>query len=224
MLDTRARSQDAQAQAEERIASLQKEAARKEEEIRREQRESQSKQQSSQQTQQEAAQPAAAAAVARGEDGGRQLEDGETTGSCAGLGDGLSDASFEKVVMDRSKDVFVLFYRKSEGFCAGNGTQYAQFAELVAETPTVVAEHMDVRLHKSPFVFEEGELPVAMLFPAEDKRPLEFDQALTPELLRDFAAEHGTTLKPKEEPALPKEATTMVDGDGYWTQRRWTGL
>ena len=202
---TRARSQDAQAQAEERIASLQKEAARKEEEIRREQRESQSKQQSSQQTQQEAAQPAAAAAVARGEDGGRQLEDGETTGSCAGLGAGLSDASFEKVVMDRSKDVFVLFYRKSEGFCAGNGTQYAQFAELVAETPTVVAEHMDVRLHKSPFVFEEGELPVAMLFPAEDKRPLEFDQALTPELLRDFAAEHGTTLKPKEEPALPKD-------------------
>ena len=167
MLDTRARSQDAQAQAEERIASLQKEAARKEEEIRREQRESQSKQQSSQQTQQEAAQPAAAE--------------------------------------DRSKDVFVLFYRKSEGFCAGNGTQYAQFAELVAETPTVVAEHMDVRLHKSPFVFEEGELPVAMLFPAEDKRPLEFDQALTPELLRDFAAEHGTTLKPKEEPALPKD-------------------
>ena len=121
------------------------------------------------------------------------------------MGAGLSDASFEKVVMDRSKDVFVLFYRKSEGFCAGNGTQYAQFAELVAETPTVVAEHMDVRLHKSPFVFEEGELPVAMLFPAEDKRPLEFDQALTPELLRDFAAEHGTTLKPKEEPALPKD-------------------
>ena len=79
-------------------------------------------------------------------------------------------------------------------------------ADIVSRlTPTVVAEHMDVRLHKSPFVFEEGELPVAMLFPAEDKRPLEFDQALTPELLRDFAAEHGTTLKPKEEPALPKD-------------------
>ena len=58
---------------------------------------------------------------------------------------------------------------------------------------------MDVRAHKSPFVFEEGELPVAMLFPAEDKRPLEFDQALEPEKLMAFAQEHGTTLKAKAE-------------------------
>ena len=38
-----------------------------------------------------------------------------------------------------------------------------------------------------------------MLFPAEDKRPLEYDQALTSEKLHEFMVEHGTTLKTKEE-------------------------
>ena len=41
----------------------------------------------------------------------------------------------------------------------------------------------------------QGELPVAMLFPADDKRPLEFDQELTPEALLEFAREHATTMK-----------------------------
>ena len=58
---------------------------------------------------------------------------------------------------------------------------------------------MDVRAHKSPFVFEEGELPVAMLFPAEDKRPLEFDQEIGSDALFAFLLEHGTTVKPKPE-------------------------
>jgi len=96
--------------------------------------------------------------------------------------------------MDKARDVFVLFYRPSAAFCAGNGTAYATFAQTLIETPSVVAQHMDVREHRSPFVFDEGELPVAMLFPADDKRPLEFDQALTTELLLAFAREHASTM------------------------------
>ena len=34
-----------------------------------------------------------------------------------------------------------------------------------------------------------------MLFPAKDKRPLEFDLELTPEKLLGFVEEHATTLK-----------------------------
>ena len=148
---------------------------------------------------------AAAPAAAEGDaaERGRGLQEegeAESAGECAALGAGLSDATFESVVMDKAKDVFVLFYRHSAAFCAGNGTAYAAFAEGLAAMPSVLAAHMNVRAHKSPFVFEEGELPVAMLFPAEDKRPLEFDQELTPELLHAFVREHGVTLRAKEAP------------------------
>ena len=36
-----------------------------------------------------------------------------------------------------------------------------------------------------------------MLFPAADKRPLEFDQKFDAELLMGFVNEHGSTVKPK---------------------------
>ena len=67
----------------------------------------------------------------------------------------MEDAAFEKVVMDKAYDVFVLFYHKTAAFCRGNGTAYAEFAEQLSTTPTVRAEHMDVKVHKSPFVFED---------------------------------------------------------------------
>ena len=73
-------------------------------------------------------------------------------------------------------------------------------------TRTVVASHMDVGQHKSPFVFEDNELPVVMLFQAADKRPLEFDDAFTVAALDRFVREHGSTLKSaaSEAPAAAK--------------------
>ena len=111
---------------------------------------------------------------------------------------GLTDADFEKIVMDKQKDVLVLFYQPSAAFCSGNGTSYAAFMAAAADTwTTIVAAHMDVVAHKSPFVFEDGELPVVMIFPAEDKRPLEFDEAISSDALMAFAAEHATIAKKK---------------------------
>ena len=199
---------DAQAEADERIREMAKDASRQEEARRRER-------ESAERAEQKAAEGSSAQAAAGGgaADGaaagggeGRALEEeaassSEGTASCAGLGVGLSDTSFESVVMDKARDVFVLFYRKSAAFCAGNGTEYGHFAEQLTEAPSVIAQHMDVSVHKSPFVFEADELPVAMLFPAEDKRPLEFDLALTPEALMGFVREHGTTMRGKQQPA-----------------------
>ena len=148
-----------------------------------------------------------AAPAAETADAGRRVEEkssdaGDASGSagCAALEEeaALSDATFEKLVMDKSKDVFVLFYKTSAPFCMGNATGYADFRQQLLTLPTVVAHHMDVNLHKSPFVFDDGELPVAMLFPSEDKRPLEFDKAMNAHNLIDFAHEHATTLKGKK--------------------------
>jgi hypothetical protein len=89
-----------------------------------------------------------------------------------------------------AQDVFVLFYQPGAPFCKVNGSAYGEFADGISDTPSVLATHMDVITHKSPFVFEEAELPVAMLFPAQDKRPLEYDQAFDAQKLRAFLAEH----------------------------------
>lgn len=108
--------------------------------------------------------PASAAAEGVGADAGRRMQGAEgaagaSAAGCAALEKGLSDSSFEKIVMDKSKDVFVLFYKPSTPFCLGNATDYGAFGEqLAARTTTALAMHMDVRAHKSPFVFEDSEV------------------------------------------------------------------
>lgn len=64
---------------------------------------------------------------------------------------------------------------------------------------------MDVSVHKSPFVFEDDELPVLMLFPAADKRPLEFSEAFEQASLSAFATEHCSTLAKSNQAANVKE-------------------
>jgi hypothetical protein len=217
-------AQDAQAEADERIREMAREASRQEEERRRQLRQQQEQAQGQAQPQQQQRQqqqqpppptdappqeqPAAAdddsassASAAAGEAGeARELSEASAPSGSSStcLSDGLSDASFERVVMEKAKDVFVLFYRPSASFCAHNGTAYAAFAAQLASTSKLVlATSMDVRAHRSPFVFEEGELPVAMLFPADDKRPLEFDQPFSEEALHAFVREHAAALRPK---------------------------
>ena len=119
------------------------------------------------------------------------------------LGVAVADSDFEKVVMDKAHDVFVLFYKPSAKFCDVNGTHYADFSEGIAERGggVVIGASMDVSVHKSPFVFEADELPVVMLFPSVDKRPLEFDGELNHERLATFAKKHCPSLQgaPKAE-------------------------
>ena len=148
---------------------------------------------------QEAAQGAAADAGEGAADEGRAMQEAaEAAPPCASLPEAslLTDANFERVVMDKAKDVFVLFYAPSASFCGDEGVAaYRAFADGLSASPSVVAAHMDVKQHKSPFVFEDSELPVAMLFPAKDKRPLEHDKGLAVDELQAFVEEHATTLQ-----------------------------
>ena len=50
---------------------------------------------------------------------------------------------------------------------------------------------MDVVEHKSPFVFKPSELPVVMLFPAYNKRPLEFSDAFSVNELDSWTRKHA---------------------------------
>lgn len=114
----------------------------------------------------------------------------------------VADADFEGVVLDKEHDALVLFYKPHARFCDTNATAYAAYD---VPQPTIKRLRMDVSVHKSPFVFEESELPVLMLFPAMDKRPLEYNEVFDEEKLQAFVAEHCSTL-PKEEGAAA-EAT-----------------
>ena len=57
---------------------------------------------------------------------------------------------------------------------------------------------MDLTSSKSPFVFEDSELPVVMLFPAKDKRPLEFTGKVEVDALQAFCKEHCKEEAPPE--------------------------
>lgn len=50
---------------------------------------------------------------------------------------------------------------------------------------------MDVAQNNSPFMFEPDELPVIMIFPANNKKPLEFTGRLSIEALESFVLEHA---------------------------------
>ena len=119
----------------------------------------------------------------------------------------VGDADFEGVVLDKARDALVLFYKPHPRFCDTNGTAYAAY---VVPQPSVTRLRMDVSVHKSPFVFEESELPVLMLFPAKDKRPLEYNEAFDTEKLQAFVAEHCSTL-PKEESESESTAADATD-------------
>ena len=55
---------------------------------------------------------------------------------------------------------------------------------------------MDVAQNNSPFVFEPEELPVIMIFPANNKKPLEFTDRLSVEALESFVSEHAAGGRP----------------------------
>lgn len=131
----------------------------------------------------------------------------------------VTDSSFKQVVLhDTSTAVLVLFYRPSLKLCAVNGTMYAEFAHMLevavqARSPSAPSLHltqmrfvwrvidgqvmrMDVAQNNSPFVFEPDELPVIMIFPANNKKPLEFTGRLSIEALESFVSEHAAGDRP----------------------------
>ena len=130
--------------------------------------------------------------------------------ACAGFESDVAsvgDADFEAVVLNKAHDVFVLFYKPSAPFCAANGTSYAAYA---APQPTIKRLRMDVSKDKSPFVFEDSELPVLMLFPASDKRPLEFNEAFEQGKIGAFAEEHCSTLAKAHRKAFVRHAAYLL--------------
>ena len=141
----------------------------------------------------------------------RPDEDTEEGSGCMD-GAGLTDSDFQKLVLDKMSDVFVIFYKPSAAFCSTNGSAYTAFSrQLSSLTNSVKALHMNVELQKSPFVFEDEELPVAMLFPAEDKRPLEMSEELTLDTLNSFAREHCSHLKSATHEGVPAAAEDFAE-------------
>lgn len=126
---------------------------------------------------------------------------------------GLSDASFSDVVLrDMATDVVVLFYRPSVQFCAANGTAYAKLGERYADPLTGVSvTRMDVREHRSPFAFRAGELPVLMLFPARNKRPLEFSDDYSLASLEAFVKKYARSFQEPELELEPEVASGFKD-------------
>ena len=109
--------------------------------------------------------------------------------------------------LDKAKDMYMLFYKPSTAFCDGPAAKYASYVHPLPPSSVVQAARMDLTSSKSPFVFEDSELPVVMLFPAKDKRPLEFTGKVEVDALQAFCKEHC-----KEE-APPEAVGAAADAD-----------
>ena len=100
--------------------------------------------------------------------------------------------------LDKAKDMYMLFYKPSTAFCDGPAAKYASYVHPLPPSSVVQAARMDLTSSKSPFVFEDSELPVVMLFPAKDKRPLEFTGKVEVDALQAFCKEHCKEEAPPE--------------------------
>ena len=141
--------------------------------------------------------------------GGAAAAAAGSSGDCASLAAvrHVRDADFEKVALDKAKDMYMLFYKPSTTFCDGPAAKYASYVHPLPPSSVVQAARMDLTSSKSPFVFEDSELPVVMLFPAKDKRPLEFTGKVEVDALQAFCKEHC-----KEE-APPEAVGAAADAD-----------
>ena len=132
--------------------------------------------------------------------GGAAAAAAGSSGDCASLAAvrHVRDADFEKVALDKAKDMYMLFYKPSTTFCDGPAAKYASYVHPLPPSSVVQAARMDLTSSKSPFVFEDSELPVVMLFPAKDKRPLEFTGKVEVDALQAFCKEHCKEEAPPE--------------------------
>jgi len=105
----------------------------------------------------------------------------------------VTDDTFRAVVLDKAADVLIQFYKPIPGFCNVNGSAFDDLSQtLIGLRDTVKVARMDCGANKSPFVFEDSELPVVMLFPGgEDNAPSEYDLLHSAEKLLNFVAEHS---------------------------------
>jgi len=107
--------------------------------------------------------------------------------------------SFEDIVLDTEKDVFVEFYAPWCGHCKSLAPVWEQLGEAFASTPTVTIAKMDATANAAPDKLDIRGFPTLIFFPADNKEGVPFNGERDLESLRKFVAEHASRSVDKVE-------------------------
>jgi len=102
--------------------------------------------------------------------------------------------SFDKIVLDNSKDVLVEFYAPWCGHCKSLAPKYEQLGAQFKESPSVVIAKVDATENDTPADIKG--FPTLIFYPAGAKdEPVTYDGDRTVEAMAAFIREHATTLQ-----------------------------
>jgi protein disulfide-isomerase A1 len=107
--------------------------------------------------------------------------------------------SFQDIVMDDSKDVFVEFYAPWCGHCKSLAPKYEKLGEMFADTPSVVIAKVDATENDTPADIQG--FPTILLYPAGAKqKPTKYTGDRTEAAMAKWIRDNATTLKKAKKP------------------------
>jgi len=106
--------------------------------------------------------------------------------------------SFDKIVMDSSKDVLVEFYAPWCGHCKSLAPKYEELGKSFAELPSVVIAKVDATTNDTPA--DISGFPTLIFYPSNDKKnPVTYNGERTAEAIGSWLRRQAPTLGGKPE-------------------------
>jgi protein disulfide-isomerase A1 len=101
--------------------------------------------------------------------------------------------TFEDIVYDKEKDVFVEFYAPWCGHCKKLAPVWDELGEVFEDkAPNVVIAKIDATANSLPDGLEIGGFPTLIFFPADNKEGIPYNADRDLETLREFVIDHAS--------------------------------
>jgi protein disulfide-isomerase A1 len=100
--------------------------------------------------------------------------------------------TFEDIVFDKEKDVFVEFYAPWCGHCKKLAPIWDELGEVFEEAPHVVIAKIDATSNSLPDGIDIAGFPTLIFFPADNKKGITYEEDRDLDSLKDFVMEHAS--------------------------------
>lgn len=108
--------------------------------------------------------------------------------------------NFDKIVMDKTKDVLIEFYAPWCGHCQKLEPKYNKLARAMQKYPNIVVAKMDATANDVPTEFKVEGFPSIFFAPSNNKKnPLKYDGDREIKAFSKFIREHATVPMASEE-------------------------
>jgi protein disulfide-isomerase A1 len=117
----------------------------------------------------------------------------------------LVGKSFERIVLDDSKDVFVEFYAPWCGHCKSLAPKYEQLAKGLAEHKSIVIAQIDSTENDTPASVQG--FPTLIFYPAGDKtNPVTYEGDRSVDAMHEFVIKNAKTLTEEQKSSVAPPA------------------